>query len=127
MKREAAKADMLSCIRGWPRREGKKDLYSVARQTDGAGNNVQQVRVIQVRDGNILACEESELRRRKESFEGLMDEENDRERRMEEVSEGLVEMKFNEEWKGPDDIAIEEWKCLGKRPVEFLMKQVNMI
>ncbi|KAK3556129.1 hypothetical protein QTP70_005613 [Hemibagrus guttatus] len=64
-------------------REGQKDLYRLARQRDRDGKDVQQVRVIKDRDGRVLTSEESVQRRRKEYFEELMNEENEKEKRVE--------------------------------------------
>ncbi|KAK3516865.1 hypothetical protein QTP70_027079 [Hemibagrus guttatus] len=63
-------------------REGEKDLYRLARQRDRDGKDVQQVRVIKDRDGRVLTSEESVQRRWKEYFEELMNEENEREKRV---------------------------------------------
>lgn len=68
----------------------------------------------------------------KEYFEGLMNEENERERRLDDV--GIVNQE--ERWSkdevraamkrmksgkavGPDDIPAEAWRCLGKMVDEF--------
>ena len=44
-------------------KEGEKDLYRLARQRNQAGKDVQQVRLIKDRDGNIITDEEGVLRR----------------------------------------------------------------
>ena len=66
-----------------------------------------------------------------EYFEELMNEENERERRLEEVEivnqevgwiskdEVRTAMKSGKA-VGPDDIPVEAWKCLGEMAVEFL-------
>ena len=64
----------------------------MVRQRDRAGKDVQQVRVMKDRDGNVLTSEESVLRRWKEYFEGLMNEENERERRLDDV--GIVNQEM---------------------------------
>ena len=61
--------------------EGGKDLYGLVGQRDRAGKDVQKVRVIKNRDRNVLVSEESELRRWKEHFHELINEENKRDRR----------------------------------------------
>ncbi|KAK3556508.1 hypothetical protein QTP70_008297 [Hemibagrus guttatus] len=109
-------------------REGQKDLYRLARQRDRDGKDVQQVRVIKDRDGRVLTSEESVQRRWKEYFEELMNEENEREKRVEgvnsveqkvdkirkdEVRKALKKMKSGKA-VGPDDIPVEVWKCLGE-------------
>ncbi|KAI5089832.1 arginine-hydroxylase NDUFAF5, mitochondrial precursor [Silurus meridionalis] len=57
-------------------------LYRLARQRDRAGKDVLQVGAIKDGDGNVLTSEESVLRRWREYFEQLMNEENERERRL---------------------------------------------
>ncbi|KAK3518092.1 hypothetical protein QTP70_033311 [Hemibagrus guttatus] len=120
-------------------REGQKDLYRLARQRDRDGKDVQQVRVIKDRDGRVLTSEESVQRRWKEYFEELMNEENEREKRVEgvnsveqkvdkirkdEVRKALKRMKSGKA-VGPDDIPVEVWKCLGEAAVEFLISLFN--
>ncbi|XP_061621461.1 uncharacterized protein LOC133474126 [Phyllopteryx taeniolatus] len=122
-------------------KEGEKDLYRLARQRDRDGKDVQQVRVIKDRDGNMLTGASSVLGRWKEYFEELMNEENDREGRVEEASvvdqevamiskgevrKALKRMK-NGKAVGPDDIPVEVWKHLGEVAVEFLTSLFNRI
>ncbi|KAK3542137.1 hypothetical protein QTP86_016465 [Hemibagrus guttatus] len=130
VKREVSKAKQKAYDELYTRldtREGQKDLYRLARQSDRDGKDVQQVRVIKDRDGRVLTSEESVQRRWKEYFEELMNEENEREKRVEgvnsveqkvdkirkdEVRKALKRMK-NGKAVGPDDIPVEVWKCLG--------------
>ncbi|KAK3516824.1 hypothetical protein QTP70_023703 [Hemibagrus guttatus] len=75
VKREVSKAKQKAYDELYTRldtREGEKDLYSLARQRDRDGKDVQQVRVIKDRDGRVLTSEESVQRRWKKYFEGLM-------------------------------------------------------
>ncbi|MCJ8729510.1 hypothetical protein PDJAM_G00107270 [Pangasius djambal] len=125
VKREVSKAKQEAYDELYTRldtREGQKDLYWLARQRDRDGKDVQQVRVIKDRDGRVLTSEESVQRRWKEYFEELMNEENEREKRVEEVTS--VEQKVDQIRKdevrkalkrmksgkavGPDDIPVEE-------------------
>ncbi|KAK3514882.1 hypothetical protein QTP70_033816 [Hemibagrus guttatus] len=81
VKREVSKAKQKAYDELYTRldtREGEKDLYRLARQRDRDGKDVQQVRVIKDRDGRVLTSEESVQRRWKEYFEELMNEENER-------------------------------------------------
>ncbi|KAK3523637.1 hypothetical protein QTP70_005839 [Hemibagrus guttatus] len=137
VKREVSKAKQKAYDELYTRldtREGEKDLYRLARQRDRDGKDVQQVRVIKDRDGRVLTSEESVQRRWKEYFEELMNEENEREKRVEgvnsveqkvdkirkdEVRKALKRMKSGKA-VGPDDISVEVWKCLGEAAVEFL-------
>ncbi|KAK2890506.1 hypothetical protein Q8A73_018806 [Channa argus] len=122
-------------------KEGEVDLYRLARQRDRDGKDVQQVRVIKDKDGNVLTGASSVMGRWKEYFEELMNEENERERRVEEVtvvkqevakiskSEVRRTLKRMKSGKavGPDDIPVEVWKCLGEVAVEFLTSLFNKI
>ncbi|KAK3563354.1 hypothetical protein QTP86_021834 [Hemibagrus guttatus] len=122
-------------------RVGEKDLYRLARQRNRDGKDVQQVRVIKDRDGRVLTSEESVQRGWKEYFEELMNEENEREKRVEgvnsveqkvdkirkdEVRKALKRMKSGKA-VGPDDIPVEVWKCLGEAAVEFLTSLFNRV
>ncbi|KAK3570243.1 hypothetical protein QTP86_017136 [Hemibagrus guttatus] len=96
VKREESKAKQKAYEELYTRldtREGEKDLYRLARQRDRDGKDVQQVRVIKDRDGRVLTSEESVQRRWKEYFEELMNEENEREKRVEGVNS--VEQKVD--------------------------------
>ncbi|KAK3554524.1 hypothetical protein QTP70_024430, partial [Hemibagrus guttatus] len=96
VKREVSKAKQKAYDELYTRldtREGQKDLYRLARQRDRDGKDVQQVRVIKDREGRVLTSEESVQRRWKEYFEELMNEENEREKRVEGVSS--VEQKVD--------------------------------
>ncbi|MCJ8736395.1 hypothetical protein PDJAM_G00258030 [Pangasius djambal] len=144
VKREASNAKQEAYDELYTRldtREGQKDLYRLARQRDRDGKDVKQVRVIKDRDRRVLTSEESVQRRWKEYFEELMNEENEREKRVEGVNS--VEQKVNKIRKdevrkalkrmksgkavGPDDIPVEVWKCLGEAAVEFLTSLFNRV
>ncbi|KAI5624580.1 hypothetical protein C0J50_15862 [Silurus asotus] len=142
VKRDVAKAKEKAYEELYERldtKEGEKDLYRLARQRDRAGKNVLQVEAIKDREGNVLTSEESVLRRWSEYFEQLMNEENQRERRLddvelvkqdvdriskEEVRAAIKRMK-NGKSVGPDDIPVEAWRCLGEMAVEFLTRLFN--
>ncbi|KAK3532193.1 hypothetical protein QTP86_009472 [Hemibagrus guttatus] len=144
VKREVSKAKQKAYDELYTRldtREGQKDLYRLARQRDRDGKDVQQVRVIKDRDGRVLSSEDSVQRRWKEYFEELMNEENEREKRVEgvnsveqkvdkirkdEVRKALKRMKSGKA-VGPDDIPVEVWKCLGEAAVEFLTSLFNRV
>ncbi|KAK3518346.1 hypothetical protein QTP86_018579, partial [Hemibagrus guttatus] len=124
VKREVSKAKQNAYDELYTRldtREGEKDLYRLVRQRDQDGKDVQQVRVIKDRDGRVLTSEESVQRRWKEYFEELMNEENERKKRVEgvnsvehkvdkirkdEVRKALKRMKSGKA-VGPDDIPVE--------------------
>ncbi|KAK3542631.1 hypothetical protein QTP86_031324 [Hemibagrus guttatus] len=144
VKREVSKAKQKAYDELYTRldtRVGQKDLYRLARQRDRDGKDVQKVRVIKDRDGRVLTREESVQRRWKEYFEELMNEENERGKRVEgvnsveqkvdkirkdEVRKALKRMKSGKA-VGPDDIPVEVWKCLGEAAVEFLASLFNRV
>ena len=71
----------------------KKDLYRLARQRGRAGKDVQLVRVLKDENGNVMVNSEAVLKRWKEYFEKLINEENVREPREEEAE--VVNEKVN--------------------------------
>ena len=141
-KKEVAKAKSKAydeLYEGLDTKEGEKTLYRLARQRHQAGKDVQQIRMMKDKDGNVMTDEESVLRIWKEYYMGLMNEENERERReidgervnlevesvsKEEVMENMQRMK-NGKAVGPDDIPVEVWKCLGESALKFLTKLYN--
>ncbi|KAI5614578.1 hypothetical protein C0J50_8916, partial [Silurus asotus] len=143
VKRDVAKAKEKAYEEMYERLDtkGEKDLYRLARQRDRAGKDVLQVRAIKDGDGNVLTSKERVLSRWREYFEQLMNEENQRERRLdnvelvkqdvvriskEEVRAAIKRMK-NGKSVGPDDIPVEAWRCLGEMAVEFLTRLFNKI
>ena len=66
-------------------KESEKELYRLARQRDRAGKDVQHVRVIKDENGNVMVNSEAVLKRWKEYFEKLMNEENNSDSRTEEA------------------------------------------
>ena len=115
-------------------KEGEKELYRLARQRDRASKDVQHVRVIKNENGNVMVNSEAVLKRWKEYFEKLMNEENIREPRTEEpeVVNEEVNCVSREEVKnalrrmkkgkavGPDQLPVEVWKCMGEMGIKFL-------
>ena len=108
-------------------------LYRLARQMHQAGQNGQQAGMIKDKD------EESILRIWKECYKGLMNEEHEGEREVndgesvnlevwriskEELRENMKSMK-NGNAVGPGNIPVEVWKCLGESGPEFVTKLYN--
>ena len=122
-------------------KEGEKELYRLARQRDRAGKDVQHVRVIKDENGNVMVNSEAVLKRWKEYFEKLMNEENNRDPRTEEaeVVKEEVNCVSREEVKnalrrmkkgkavGPDELPVEVWKCMGEMGIEFLTRLYNRL
>ena len=121
-------------------KEGEKELYKLARQRDRAGKDVQHVRVLKDENGNVMINSEAVLKRWKEYFEKLMNEENNRDPRTEEpeVNEE-VNCVSREEIKnavrrmkkgkavGPDELPVEVWKCMGEMGIKFLTRLFNRL
>ena len=122
-------------------KEGEKELYRLARQRDRAGKDVLHVRVIKDENGNMMVNLEAVLKRWKEYFEKLMNEENNRDPRTEEaevvneevncisreeVKNALRRMKKGKA-VGPDELPVEVWKCMGKMGIEFLTRLFNRL
>ena len=130
MAKERAYEDLYARLET---KEGEKELYRLTRQRNRAGKNVQHVRIIKNENGYVIISSEAMLKRWKEYFEKLMNEENDREPKTEETE--LVNKEVNcvsrEELKnalrrvkqvkaaGLDELPIEVWKCMGETGIEF--------
>ena len=122
-------------------KEGEKELYRLARQRDRAGNDVQHVRVIKDKNGNVMVNSKAVLKRWKEYFEILMNEENNREPRTEEaevvneevncvsIEEVKNELRMMKKGKavGPDELLVEVWKCIGEMGIKFLTRLFNRL
>ena len=66
-------------------KEGEKEFCRLASQRDKVGKDVQHVRVIKDENGNVVVNSNTVLKRWKEYFEKLMNEENDRESKTEDA------------------------------------------
>ena len=122
-------------------KEGEKELYRLARQRNRAGKDVQHVRIIKDENGYVMISSEAMLKRWKEYFEKLMNEENDGEPKTEEAE--LVNKKVNcvsrEELKnalrrvkqvkavGLEELPVEVWKCMGETGIEVLTRLLNKL
>ena len=115
-------------------------MYRLARQRDGAGKDVQHMRVIKDENGNVMVSSEAVLKRWKKYFEKLMNEENNRDPRTEEaevvneevncvsreVKNALTKMKKGKAI-GPDELPVEVWKCMEKMGIKFLTRLFNRL
>ena len=112
-------------------KEGEKELYRLATQRDKAGKDVLHMRVIKDENGNMMVNLEAVLKRWKEYFEKLMNEENNRHPRTEETEVVNEEINFVSREEnalrrmkkgkavGPDELPVEVWKCMGKMGIKF--------
>ena len=122
-------------------KEDEEKLYRLARQRDRAEKHVQHVRVIKDENGNVMINSEAVLKRWKEYFEKMMNEENNRELRTEEpevvnedikcvsreeVKNALRRMKKSKA-VGPDELPVEVWKCMGKMEIKLLTRLFNRL
>ena len=116
-------------------------MYRLARQRDRAGKDVQHVRILKDENGNVMVNSEAMLKRWKEYFQKLMNEENNRDPRTEEteVVKEEVNCVSREEVKnalrrmkkgkavGPDELPVEVWKCMGKMGIKVLTGLFNRL
>ena len=115
-------------------KEGEKEWCRLVRQRNRAGKHVQHVIVMKDENCNVMVSSEAVLKRWKEYFEKMMNEENDRELRTAEAE--VVNKEVNcvnrEEVKnvlkrikkgkavGSDELPVEVWKCMGEMGIKFL-------
>ena len=113
----------------------------MARQRDRAGKDVQHVRVIKNQNGNVMVNSEAVLKRWKEYFEKLMNEENHRVARTEEAEVVNKEIMYfsKEEAKNAlrrmkkgkavetDELPVEVWKSMGEMVIKFLTRLFNRL
>ena len=143
-KREVAKVRNKAYEKLYKKLETKKEknkVFKIANQRNRQSKDVQQVRVIKSKTGEILMEEEKVKQRWKEYFDNLLNHENPRERREkrtegrerdvedisgEEVRTGLRKMKKGKD-QGPNDIPVEAWIALGNKGVEFLVNFFNRL
>ena len=135
-KREVAKARNKAyeeLYKKMETKEGENEVFKIAKQRNRQSKDVQQVKVIKSKTGEILMEEEKVQQRWKEYFDNLLNHENPRERRERDVEDisGEVRIELRKMKKGkaqrPDDIPVEAWIALGNKGVEFLVKFFNRL
>ena len=104
-KREVAKARNKAYEELYKKLETKEGenellLFKIAKQRNRQSKDVQQVRVIKSKTGEILMEEEKVKQRWKEYFDNLLNQENPRKRR---------EMRTEETKKDVEDISSNIW------------------
>ena len=117
-------------------KKGENEVFKIAKQRN---KDVQQVRVIKSKTGEIPMEEEKVKQKWKNYFDNLLNHENPREKRetrkegrerdkedifVEEVRTGLRTTK-KEKAQGPDDIPVEAW--IANKGVEFLVNFFNRL
>ena len=91
-------------------KEGEKELYRLARQKDRAGKHIQHVRVIKNENVNVMVNLEAVLKRWKEYFEKLMNEENNRDPRTKEP-----------------EVVNEEVNCVSREEVKNALRRMKKV
>ena len=91
-------------------KEGEKELYRLARQRDREGKDIQHMRVIKDENGNVMVSSEAVLKRWKEYFEKLMNEENNRDPTTEEV-----------------EVVNEEVNCVSREEVKNTLRRIKKV
>ena len=122
-------------------KKGENEVFKIAKQKNRQNKNVQQVRAIKSKTGEILTEEKKVKQRWKAYFDKLFNHENPRERRetrtegrerdVEDISGEEVRTRLRKLKKGkaqgPDDIPVEAWIALGNKGVEFLVNFFNKL
>ena len=136
VKRGVAQAKATSyneLYTGLESREGLKKMMKLAKTRNKSTKDITHVKQVKDQYGNVLRKEEDILKRWKEYFEQLLNEENERFVREDgPMNMGMV-MRFsrqdvlcalkkmkNGKATGPDLIPVEAWKALGDEGVEIL-------
>ena len=89
-------------------KEDEKELYRLPRQRDRAGKDVQHVRVIKDENGKAIVNSEAVLKRWKDYFEKLINEENNRDPRTEEA-----------------EVVNEEVNCVSRKAVKNALRKMK--
>ena len=122
-------------------KEGEKELYRLARQRDRAGKTCTAREDLKDENGSVMISSEAMLKIWKEYFEKLMNEENDKEPKTEEIE--VVNKEVNcvsrEEVKNAlrrmkqskafelDELPVKVWKCVREMGIKFLTTLLNKL
>ena len=118
-----------------------KELFKIAKRRNRQSKDVQQVRIIKSKTGEMLMEEKKVKQRWKKYFNNLLNQENPRGRRkmrteergrdVEDISGEKVRTGLRKKKKGkaqrPDDIPVEAWTALGNKGMEFLVNFFNRL
>ena len=89
-------------------KEGEKKLYRLARQRDRVRKEVQHVRITKEENNNVMINSETVLKRWKEYFEKLMNEENNR-----------------DPWTEEAEVVNEEVNCVSREEVKNAQRRMK--
>ena len=114
-------------------KEGQGKIFNLAKQRNKSTKDITHIKQIKDEDGRVLREENEILKRWKDYFEKLLNEENPRSSRGEgepnneevsEITRREVEMAMGkmkmEKATGTDDLPIEAWKVLGEDGIYIL-------
>ena len=91
-------------------KEGEKELYRLARQKDRAEKDVQHVRVTKEKNDTVIVNSEAVLKRWKEYFKKLMNEENNR-----------------DSWTEEAEVVNEEVNCVCREEVKNAVRRMKKV
>ena len=113
-------------------------MHRLARHRDGAGKDVQHVRIIKDENGNVTVNSKAVLKRWNKYSEKLMNEENNRDPRTEEAEvvnkevncvsrevKNALRRMIKDKAVGPDELPVQVWKCVGEMGIKFLTRLFN--
>ncbi|XP_064091281.1 uncharacterized protein LOC135204984 [Macrobrachium nipponense] len=98
-------------------KEGLKKMIKLSKAKNKSTKDITHIKQIKDQDGVVLRKKEDIVKRWKEYFEHLLNEENNK--LIREVLNTLKKMK-NGKATGPDMIPVEAWKALGDEGVDIL-------
>ena len=121
-------------------KEGQGKIFNLAKQRNKSTKDITHIKQMKDGEGNVLRDEREILKRWKDYFEQLLNEENPRSFTEEgepiigevtritrrEVEFAMSKMKLGKA-TGPDDLPIEAWKALGGEGIDILVKFMNEI
>ena len=125
----------------WKQKKAKRSCTDwLGRETE-QGKDVKHVRIMKDENGYVMISSEAMLKKWKEYFEKLMNEENDGVSKTEEIEivNNGVNCASREEVKnalrrikkgkavGPDELPVEVWKCMGEMGIQFLTRMLNKL
>ena len=92
------------------KKDGEQELYRLARQRNKAGKDVQHVRVMKDKYGNLMVNSEAASKRWNEYFEKLINKETDKEPRTEET-----------------EVINEEVNCVSKEEMTNTLRRMKKV